>query len=172
MRDLYRDLVSKQYAASLCMLGLCIDRCPDALWDARVARFPFSQAAFHTLFFTDLYLSKSIEDQRNEPFHIEHAAWFADYEQLEQREPTATYERPDIHRYLQHCRTKAEKVIAAETQESLAAQTTFSWRKVPRAELHIYNIRHIQHHAAQLSLRLRLDAGIDTPWIGTGWREA
>ena len=40
-----------------------------------------------------------------------------------------------------------------------------------RAELHVYSIRHIQHHAAQLSLRLRLDAGVAIPWIGVGWRE-
>ena len=41
-----------------------------------------------------------------------------------------------------------------------------------RAELYVYNTRHLQHHAAQLSLRLRLDAGVHTPWFGGGWREA
>ena len=33
----------------------------------------------------------------------------------------------------------------------------------------VYSIRHIQHHAAQLSLRIRLDHQIDTPWVRTGW---
>jgi len=37
-----------------------------------------------------------------------------------------------------------------------------------RAELHIYNIRHIQHYAAQLSLRLRLDTEVDIPWVSHG----
>jgi hypothetical protein len=41
-----------------------------------------------------------------------------------------------------------------------------------RAELHVYNIRHIHHHAAQLSLRLRLDTGRGVDWVGSGWREA
>jgi hypothetical protein len=41
-----------------------------------------------------------------------------------------------------------------------------------RAELHIYNIRHIQHHAGQLSLRLRLETGEGVDWVGSGWREA
>lgn len=171
MLDLYKHLITQEYGGSLCMLGLCIDRCPDALWQVKVARYPFSQSAFHVLFFTDLYLSKSIEDQREQQFHKDHAAWFADYEQLEEREATTIYERADIQRYLRHCRAKAESVVAAETAESLAAPAGVSWRKCTQAELHVYNIRHIQHHAAQLSLRLRLDAGIDIPWISHGWRE-
>jgi hypothetical protein len=47
----------------------------------------------------------------------------------------------------------------------------FARRTFSRAELYAYNTRHIQHHAAQLSLRLRIDAGVDIPWIGLGWRE-
>jgi hypothetical protein len=34
--------------------------------------------------------------------------------------------------------------------------------------LQIYNIRHIQHHAAQLIERVREDAGIAIPWVGSG----
>jgi len=41
----------------------------------------------------------------------------------------------------------------------LAGQSGFHRRKCSGAELHVYNIRHVQHHAAQLSLRLRLDGG-------------
>ena len=37
-----------------------------------------------------------------------------------------------------------------------------------RAELYVLNLRHIQHHAAQLSLRLRVDADAATPWISSG----
>ena len=43
-----------------------------------------------------------------------------------------------------------------------------SRRYFTRAELHLYNIRHIQHHAAQLILRLRLDTDVDIPWVGRG----
>jgi hypothetical protein len=44
-------------------------------------------------------------------------------------------------------------------------------RHLPRAELHVYNIRHIQHHSAQLIMRLRLDCDVDVPWISSGWRD-
>jgi hypothetical protein len=171
MLDLYKHLISQEYAGSLCMLSLCVDRCPDELWQVKIATYPFSQSAFHVLFYADLYLSRSIEDQRRDPFHIEHAEWFGDYEQLQRREPTTLYERTDIQRYVRFCREKSERVVAAETAESLAAPAGFDWRKCTQAELHVYNIRHIQHHAAQLSLRLRLEAGIDVPWVSHGWRE-
>jgi hypothetical protein len=65
--------------------------------------------------------------------------------------------------------------MAAETEQSLRAACKFAWLarlSMSRAELHVYNIRHIQHHAAKLSLRLRLDYGLDIRWVGSGWREA
>lgn len=172
MLDLFKQTITQQYTASLCTLAMCIGRCPDELWQTKVARFPFSQSAFHTLFFTDLYLCEDIEAQRQQPYHVEHATWFADYEQLEERDPTTLYERGDIQRYLQFCRRRAEEVMAAETADSLAAVAGFSWRRIPRAELHVYSIRHIQHHAAQLILKLRLEAQMHFPWIGSGWQKS
>jgi hypothetical protein len=62
--------------------------------------------------------------------------------------------------------------VARETAEVLSGPSGFHWRKCTRAELHVYNIRHIQHHAAQLILRLRNDAGVDVPWVSHAWKEA
>jgi len=46
------------------------------------------------------------------------------------------------------------------------------WLPFPRVEVHIYNVRHIQHHAAQLILRLRRDHKQGIPWFKSGWPEA
>ena len=74
-----------------------------------------------------------------------------------------------------HCperrRHKAREAVARESADALARPSGFHWRECSRAELHVYNIRHIQHHAAQLSLRLRLDANIDIPWVSHAWKE-
>jgi hypothetical protein len=168
--DLYKQLIARQYEAALCTLGMCIDRCPDERWHEPVANLKFCQAAFHALFFTDLYLGTSVAAIREQPFHCQHAAIFADYEELEPRRQVLTYEKPFIRDYLQHCRTKAANVLAAETTESLAGPAGVEWIKFSRAELHVYNIRHVQHHAAQLILRLRLDTGAEFPWIGSSWK--
>lgn len=171
MLQTYKDLIARQYEAALCMLGACVDRCPDENWRGPVATWKFCQAVFHVLFFTDVYLGPDLESIYQQPFHREHADIFADYEEIGGGLQQATYEKPFIRAYLAHCRRKAAESIAAETEDSLHQTANFDWLHLIRAELHVYNIRHIQHHAAQLSLRLRLDAGEDIPWVGSGWRE-
>ena len=151
------------------MLGACIDRCPASKWQAPVANHTFCQVAFHTVIFTDLYLGSDVKSVREQPFHRGHATIFADYEEFEDRVPQQVYEKPFIKEYLQHCREKAGRVILAETAETLAKTPGFARKDFSRGELHVNNIRHIQHHAAQLSLRQRIDSGIDIPWISSGW---
>jgi len=171
MLDIYKQLVANQFEAAFCTLNACIERCPEEAWDAPVVNLRFCQAAFHTLFFTDLYLGPDVESLRQQPFHREHQALFRDFEELEDRPQSLLYERPDVKAYLSHCRGKAAAVIAAEMAESLTGPSGFHWLKFSRAETHVCNIRHIQHYAAQLSLRLRLDWGAEVPWFGSGWRE-
>ncbi|WP_145057765.1 hypothetical protein [Adhaeretor mobilis] len=132
----------------------------------------FYQVMFHTLFSTDLYLGEDVSSQREQPFHLEHASTFKGYEEIGGGLQQRTYEKPFISDYLQHCRVKAKSVIAAETARTLAQLPGFSWIKdfETRDELHVYSIRHLQHHAAQLSLRLKLDTGKGIGWVGSGWR--
>jgi hypothetical protein len=58
-----------------------------------------------------------------------------------------------------------KQIITGQSEAALAMMN----------HLHIYNIRHVQHHSGQLSAYLRrIGAGINDPkalpWIGTGWR--
>lgn len=174
MLETLKELLAHQYEASLCTLNFAVARCPDASWHQPVAKWKFCQAAFHTVFFADLYLQPGddIEVFKRQPFHVEHKDVFRDYEEVEDRAQVLLYDRPFVMNYLQHARTKARETIARESADVLAGPSGFHWRKCSRAELHVYNIRHIQHHAAQLSLRLRLDTDVDVPWVGHAWKEA
>ena len=171
MLDNFKGLIANQFEAALCTLNICIDRCPETAWDAPVGNWPFCQVAFHALFFTDYYLGLNEESLRGQPFHRDNERFFDDYEQLEDRNPVSRYDKASIGKYMGHCRKKASRVIAAETADSLSAKAGFEGREFSRAELYVYNIRHIQHHAAQMSLRLRVDAQQEIPWIGPGWRD-
>ena len=153
------------------MLSRCVEQCPDEHWNTSVANHKFCQAVFHALIMTDLYLGPDEESVFAQPFHREHATVFADYEEFEDRQPQAVYEKSFINSYMKHCREKAQQVVSAETEESLQGPSGFDWLKFSRAELHVYNIRHIHHHAAQLSLHLRLVTGEGVPWAGSGWRD-
>jgi hypothetical protein len=171
MLDTVKELIANQFEAVFCTLNVCIDRCPEISWEVSVANHRFCQVAFHTLFYADFYLGPDEESFRRQPFHRDHADFFRGYEEFEDHAPTLLYDKPSIQTYLEHCRQKASETIALETAESLTAPACFARRCFSRAELHVYNIRHVQHHAAQLSLRLRLDSQQDIPWIGSGWRE-
>ncbi len=127
------------------------------------ARYPFSQAAFHTLFFADYYLGEDAESFTQQPFHVKNPKLFSDYDQLKDQEPQSVYSRRQIKLYGDLCREKAVAAIAAETEESLCADAGFRGRNFSRAEWHVCNVRHMQHHAAQLILRLRIDENVDIP---------
>jgi hypothetical protein len=173
MLDTFKQLLANEFEGSLCMLHHCVDRCPDAAWDLPVAKRKFCQAAFHVLFFTDLYLQpdESADALKRRSFHLAHRDDFRDYEELTDRPQVEWYARAFVLDYLREVRVKARETVAAESAQVLAGPSGFSWRKCSRAELHVYNIRHVQHHTAQLSLRLRLDHGIDIPWVGHAWKE-
>lgn len=174
MRDTLAELLAHQYEASLCTLNLAVARCPESNWIERVAAWKFCQAAFHAVFFADIYLQPGddIAALKRQPFHLAHKAAFGDYEELEDREQVSLYEKPFVLSYIQHVRRKAQETVARESAEVLAGPSGFSRRKCSRAELHVYNIRHIEHHAAQLVLRLRLDTGVDIPWVSHAWVDA
>ncbi|MCZ6816556.1 MAG: DinB family protein [Planctomycetota bacterium] len=169
MLDAYKNSVAKQYEAAFCTLNRCIDRCPEDSWNAPVANWKFCQVANHVLFYSDLYLGADKKTFRDQPFHRANPQFFGDYEEFEDHVPQALYEKTPIKSYMEHCRSKATEVIAAETADSLNSRCGFDWLPIPRAELHVCNIRHIQHHAAQLILRLRIDVDEDFGWVKSGW---
>lgn len=169
-----RELLAQQYEASLSMLNLCVARCPGASWNESVAKWKFCQAALHTVFFADLYLQPGddVAAFKRQPFHVEHKNAFGDYEELEDRPHVLLYEKPFVLSYLRQVRLKAQETVARESADVLSGPSGFHWRKCSRAELHVYNIRHVQHHAAQLSLKLRLDAHVDIPWVSDTWKDS
>ena len=169
MIETIKQLFANQYSASLCTLGSCLDQCPEDCWDLKIGNGPFQWVAFHTLFFTDYYLGKNPESFQSQPFHENNRQHFGNYVELENRTPVTQFSREFIDAYLQHCRQKAETTLQHESDDMLTAPCGFPRKAFSRAELHAYNIRHIQHHAAHLSLRLRRERDIDIPWVGSGW---
>ncbi len=172
--ELLRSSLLQQFEAALATLNLCLERCSDTTWQGPVAHHTFCQSAFHALFYADFYLQPTSDKDRfrEQPFHRENTAFFRDYEEFEDRAPQHAYQRDDLRRYAAFVRAKAGRVIAAETAASLAGPSGFEWLAFERLEVYGYNTRHVQHHAAQLILRLRLDQQAQMPWVKSGWRES
>jgi hypothetical protein len=164
-----RTIFTGQYEASLAMLDECIRRCPEQHWDGRVAKFTFWQIAYHTLGFTDLYLSPT--EAAFQPRDLHPRGLREIYDDV----PSRRFDQGELIGYAAICRDKAVETLATETPESLRGGSGFSWLPISRGELHIYNIRHIQHHAGQLGAYLRrVEPAWQDPnvlrWMKTGWR--
>ena len=160
-----------QFEAAMGTLRQAIEDCPDGEWSGAHLDGPFSQVAFHVLFFTDIYLGWSEEAVKDQEFHVRHRDIFLDYEELEDRKPLRTYGRDFVRDYFEFCLAKGRRTIPQESDTTMFGESGFSYRKFPRLELHIYSIRHIQHHAAQLGLRNQFSAGKELKWVSSGWRE-
>ena len=168
MIDYLRQILLNQYEGALCMLHETLLACPAEAWNEKIAFRTLGQTAYHTLFFTDFYLSPTEKDFTPRPLHIAGGDELADG-------LTTGLPQPDAIAYLLICRQKALDQLAIETEGSLRAPAAFTYRTFSRGELHIYNIRHIQHHTAQLQSHLRRtyphmqDEAI-LLWRGSGWR--
>lgn len=165
MTNTLKSLILHQLTASLDTLKYCIEACPESEWQASHKDAPFSQVVFHTLFYADFYLGHDSLPFKEQAFHIEHKDVFADYEEMENRIPERLYEKPFCLDYLTHCGAKLKAAIEAETADSLAGESGIDFRKCSRAELYVYNMRHIQHHAAQLGLRIQMITANEMPWF-------
>jgi hypothetical protein len=167
---LFQRSVQGQFEAALAMLGECIRVCPGEHWERKIAQLTFRQIAYHTLFFTDLYLSPGEEAFALRELHERGG---------DEREPRPMpgLAQEETLGYVVICREKLTDALAGETAESLAAPSGFSWCIFPRGELYLYNLRHVQHHTGQLSAYLRREVpaceprGV-LPWVSTGWRGA
>jgi len=160
-----KSLILHQMTATLDTLNYCIETCPDSEWQEDHKDAAFSQVVFHTLFYADFYLGRDSSPFKDQPFHVSHKDIFSDYEELEDRRPQHLYEKEFCLDYLAHCKAKLMATVEAETEESLSGDSGIDFRKCSRAELYVYNMRHIQHHAAQLGLRIQMVTGKEMPWF-------
>jgi hypothetical protein len=168
MLDLFRQSIANQFGGSLKMLEDCISKCEQPQWTAPVAKFPFWHLAYHILFYTDLYLSPSLADFRPPSFHRADANFlgrqpFPPFKEVLAGPP---FEKRQLIDYLKSCRGKVVAIMAGETESSLAGPSGFDWIPFPRLQLHLYNLRHIQHHTGALSAFLLRTQGKTAAWVG------
>ena len=157
-----RESLAGQFGAALAMLERAIQACPEDRWGAPNDWHAFWYLASHTLWWTDYYLS-------GEPTGFRPPAPFG----MEEMDPDGKLP-PRVHTpaellaYLAHVRARLDVVLAELTEERAAAPCGYPRKEFSTYELHVYNLRHVQHHIGQLQLLLR-QAGVEPPrWVGRG----
>jgi uncharacterized damage-inducible protein DinB len=79
--------------------------------------------------------------------------------------PAKPYTKEELQTYLAACRQKCQTTIEALTDDAAQQTCHFTWGEVTFAELLVYNMRHVQEHAAQLSLFLEQKGNLTSDWV-------
>ena len=162
-------VLKSQYHAALAMLREAVERCPDELWLDQRPKNAFWQVAYHALFFAHLYAGADEAAFRPWAGH-----------QAETQNPDGIggppdpvsnlpvipnpYSKADVLAYCEFCDQMIDDAVDA--LDLRRRDSGFHWYKVSKLEHQIINIRHIQHHTAQLMDRLRAADDIGIRWVG------
>ena len=151
----WKTIIWQQFGAAIDTLADMLRACPDELWHARLwdnlsERPEYSQfwyRVYHALFWLDLYLTGAEEG-------FAPPAPFALIEMEADDLPERVYTKDELQAYLAYGRRKCQATIEALRDETAQRRCRFAWGEVSFVELLLYNMRHVQEIAAQLSLML------------------
>jgi uncharacterized damage-inducible protein DinB len=164
MIDFWRSAIRQQFHAAIDMLANAIEACPELVWFGQ-EKHPFWYLAFHVLFFTDMYLGSVGESE----FHPPPPFGLTELED-ELVLPQPAYRKDQLLGYLEHCRQELDAVMAGMTEAWTVSPCPFPYRDMSNGELLFYNLRHVQHHAAQLNMLLRQKTDSAPRWVSKGGR--
>lgn len=154
------------------MLNNAIAMCPPDRWNTN-RQFYFM--SYHTVVFLDYYLTVPPAARYNatlpftliDPDHLPEGA-------IDDVLPDKTYSQQEVLEWLKQCREKCRNVIMQLTETSIQqpwlndkqpsdlSLASMGSRPYTVLQILFYNLRHVQHHAAQLNLLLRQSIG-DAP---------
>ena len=166
-----RRILKSQYHASLAMLRDAIEQCPDNLWLSTDYKNAFWQVAYHALFFTQVYLGK--EEAAFRPW-AQHQRDVQHQDGIEGAGPSdpnsplpllpKPYTKAQVLEYWRLCDGMVDEAVDKLDLDN--PECGFYWYKMSKLEHQFVNLRHIQHHEAQLADRLRSAANIGIRWVG------
>ncbi len=156
MNPSYKQTLWKQYGAAIDMLENAIVMCPENLWDNQNK---FWYKAYHTIFYLDYYLAAD-PDSWAPPKPYTLSEWDPSGAM-----PPRIYTKAELIDYLKMGREKCRSVIASLTDEIALKRWVNPSIDNSFFEMLIYNIRHIQHHTAQLNLLLRQGINNAPGWV-------
>ena len=174
MDPLWSTALWQQFGATIDMLENVLLACPSTHWNGRLwsdhpdhplppESAEFWYITYHTLFWLDLYLTGSLEGfAPPTPFTLD---------ELDPAGvlPERPYTKDELHAYLVNLRKKCQTTIAGLSDEQAHQQVDFPWtlgKPMSFLELLLYNMRHVQEHAAQLNMFLGQNAiDVSSDWV-------
>jgi DinB superfamily len=156
----WNESLWRQLGAAIDMLQNAVVACPEDVWHSDPPHRAFWYLTYHTLFFLDLYTFGAVEGfAPPAPFTLG---------ELDPRGvlPERIYRKEELIGYLAYCRDACGRTLLSLTEEKAARMCVFGWGKSSYGELILRNLRHVQHHTAQLNWILRERTNSAPGWIG------
>lgn len=174
MKDKFKQCLWANFGAAIDMLSNAINVCPDELWQKEKR---FFYMAYHTTIFLDYYLTSPVKSFAPElPYTIIDESKLPP-EAIDDVVPNEFYSKQDILCYLDSIRKKCQNLILGAPDKALLER----WiddndinlhglcpsivKNYTLLEIIFYNLRHVQHHVAQLNFILRQNIGTAPNWI-------
>lgn len=165
MDESIKSIVWNQFGASIDMLINVVSNCPNNFFE-RNPRFYY--IAFHSTIFLDYYLT--IPPSNFVPLlaFTTKEAKDRPKESIGDLIPDKVYDKQEVVDYLTKSREKCSLLIDSLTEERLTER--FKEGDEPTdmdysiLEILLYNMRHTQHHTAQLNMILRQDFEKHMEW--------
>jgi hypothetical protein len=164
-----REMLKSQFHAALAMLRDAVEKCPAELWDDGRYTNRCWQVAYHALFFVHYYLQPTSEGF--EPWMGHRTASQHPDSIPGPPDPASDlplipemFTRDEVLAYWQVCEGLVDELVDAIDLTSDASG--FSWYPIPKLEHVLVNLRHVQHHAAQIADRVRTHADVGVNWAG------
>ncbi len=165
MEKVIKEIVWNQFGASIDMLINVISNCPE---DYFLTHRRFYYIAFHSTIFLDYYLSVPPKDFSPLLSFTQKEPQDRPEEAIDDMIPDKIYRKQELVNYLKQSRAKCKKMITALSDE--IGNERFREGDGPNdmdysvLEILLYNLRHTQHHVAQLNLLLRQDKDQHMEW--------
>jgi len=159
-----KESLWKQFGASIDMLKNAINKWPETSWETDKR---FFYMAYHVLVFLDYYLTIPAANLSSPlPFTLCEQADIPPYA-IDDIIPDRIYTKQELLSYLETSRERCRQLIAGLTPEKIAERwiEIESDKNLSVLELLLYNMRHVQHHAAQLNMLLRQKTNGAPGWI-------
>ncbi len=147
-----------QYHAALDMLKGAIEECPDALWTGALRHRSHWRLAYHTLYFTHMYLQFRYEDFVPWELHRDEV----ESDQERERLDATPYSKVEMLAYWEVVDAMVDPQL--DKIDLSSPESGIPWYRIPKLDHILLNLRHIQEHAGQLRDRL-LETGIDQKWV-------
>jgi hypothetical protein len=159
MDNYIKTALWKHFGASLDMLEQAINACPEEVWGENFAFQEFWYISYHTLFWLDVYLSDGLEGfAPPAPFGL------SEFDP-EGAFPERVYTKQELLEYLHYSRQNAKRRIANLTKEKAEQFCAYGNNKGNVFDILLDNMRHVQHHTAQLYLLLRQKTNSAPNWV-------